>query len=86
MKDLQDDVVFTASLDGIKLSTDQIKRIDDGIKNVIMTELAQIDHGGDIVINKKITLNPKLKGFNDLFKYGIWLEDFDRFRSRIQKF
>ncbi|MBO0590589.1 hypothetical protein I2486_04140 [Cellulophaga sp. E16_2] len=86
MKDLQDDVIFTASLDGIKLSTDQIKRIDNGIKNVIMTELAQIDHGGDIVINKKIALNPKLKGFNDLFKYGIWLEDFDRFRSRIQKF
>ncbi len=87
MKEYRDDAVFTASLDGIKLSKEQIERIDNGIKNVVLAELAEIDHEGDVVMNRKLDLNPKFDKIDWGGRtHGIWIEDFDRYRGRIQGF
>jgi hypothetical protein len=42
---------FEVSLSGLNLSKEQISQIDKGIKEVVMRELAKIDHKGDIVIS-----------------------------------
>ncbi|MBI5915292.1 MAG: hypothetical protein HY842_07940 [Bacteroidetes bacterium] len=83
MKKSQEDAVFAVSLDGVNLSDEQLKRIDSGIKEVVMRELAKVDNQGDLVINRKLELNPKFKLPDWLRPLpGIWIEDFDRFRRR----
>lgn len=83
MEKLKDDAFFAVSLDGISLSDAQIKRIDKGIKEVVMREIAQIDHGGDLVINSKLGLNPRFKGFRFPIIFGFWIETYDIFRKRF---
>ena len=79
----REDAVFTVSLDGIKLSDEQIKRIDLGIKEVVMREIAQIDHGGDLVINRRLELNPFFKGYKWPIWFGLWLQPWDIYRQRL---
>ncbi|MBS7253705.1 hypothetical protein [Flavobacterium branchiicola] len=81
--ELKNDALFTVSLDGISLTEEQIKNIDKGIKRVVMSEIAQIDHGGDLIVNKKLELNPRFKGFRVPILWGIWIESFDIFRKRL---
>ncbi|HMQ59825.1 MAG TPA: hypothetical protein PKE06_04105 [Flavilitoribacter sp.] len=78
-----DDAVFTVSLDGIGLSPDQVERIDKGIKETVMRELALIDNRGDLIINRKLEANPKFKGIRLPIWVGIWIEDFDIFKRRL---
>jgi hypothetical protein len=80
--ELKNDAFFTVSLDGINLTNEQINNIDKGIKRVVMSEIAQIDHGGDLIVNKKLELNPRFKGFKLPILLGIWIESFDIFRKR----
>lgn len=74
MENSKNDQLFIASLDDIALSEEQMHRIDRGIKEVVMRELAQIDNQGDLVINSKLALNPRfkdnLKGSRTM---GIWV-------------
>jgi hypothetical protein len=72
---------FEVSLSGLNLTKEQISQIDKGIKEVVMRELAKIDHKGDMVISRvplkqedDITLralnpNPFHIGATD----GIWV-------------
>jgi len=82
MKKTKNDAFFAVSLDGIHLTDDQIERIDKGIKEVVSREVAHIDHGGDLVINNKLELNPRFKGFRFPIIFGIWIETWDIFRKR----
>lgn len=71
---LKDDAVFTVSLDGIKLSKEQIEAINKDIQDLVMRELAQIDHGGDVVISERLKDNPRLKGLEWINRtWGIWV-------------
>jgi hypothetical protein len=72
---------FVASLEGVELSKEQIARINTGIKEVVIKEIARIDFKGDVVINERF------KG-HDVFEKlpileGIWVENFRR--STIRK-
>lgn len=82
MEKTKNDAFFAVSLDGINLTEDQVQRIDKGIKEVVAREVAQIDHGGDLVINKKLELNPRFKGIRFPIIFGIWIESWDIFRKR----
>ena len=85
MSKYQENAMFTASLDGVKLSPEQIKRIDKGIKDVIMTELATIDHGGNLMINSRLDQNPRFRKIIwDGRTMGIWIEDYDKFLERTK--
>lgn len=82
MKKAKNEAFFTVSLDGLNLTDDQIGRIDKGIKEVVAREVAQIDHRGDLVINDRLDLNPRFKGFKFPILFGIWIENWDVFRKR----
>lgn len=80
------DEVFAVSLDGIVLSAEQEARIESGIKEVVMRELAKIDLKGDFVINRKLELKPRFKDFFDGGRTrGLWIEDIERFKKRMPK-
>ncbi|KFF10337.1 hypothetical protein [Flavobacterium hydatis] len=79
--ELQNNAFFTVSLDGIKLTKEQINNIDKGIKRVVMSEIAQIDHEGDLIVNRKLELNPRLKGLKLPILLGIWMEPFNNLRK-----
>ena len=86
MKNSYEENQFSISLNGIDLSEKQRQRIDQGVKEVVMRELAAIDHQGDYIINNNIGRSP----FIDKYKLpphtmGIWIERFDRYRDRLVK-
>jgi hypothetical protein len=83
MEKLKDDAFFAVSLDGIHLTEDQSRRIDKGIKEVVMREIAQIDHGGDLVVNKKLEANPRFNGLKFPIIFGFWIETLEVFRKRM---
>lgn len=84
MKNLQDDNQFSVSLNGIELTEKQRKRIDSGIKEVVMREIANIDKQGDFILNSNLRDSP-LFGKYELPQHtmGIWIERFDNFRKRL---
>ncbi|KIO75806.1 hypothetical protein TH53_18490 [Pedobacter lusitanus] len=84
MTNLKHDAIFTVSLDGIGLTEDQILSLDKKIKEVVMHELAQIDNHGDMVVNARLAVNPRLKGWEWVNRtMGIWIEDYSRYLERI---
>ncbi|GAB2563237.1 hypothetical protein [Spirosoma areae] len=50
MKNL--DKTFVVSLEGLELSDEQVKRIEHGIRSVVLNELAKIDNKGDLLLQK----------------------------------
>lgn len=72
---------FAVALDGIKFSQEQLNRIDSGIKELVMREIAKIDHKGDIVVNKKIELYPLFEKFKNIKWLGIWINGYKSFRE-----
>ena len=80
-KNIKEDAHFVVSLDGLKLSKAQKERIDNGIKELVMKEIAAIDTKGDLVINQKLGLNPKLP--RNIEWFGIWIENFNRRFERV---
>lgn len=78
-----EDAFFTVSLDGIKLTEQQVRNIDRGIKEVVAREIAQIDHQGDLVINQKLNLHPRFSGIRWPIWFGIWIETLDVYRKRF---
>jgi len=84
MKKSSDDNQFSISLNGIDLSREQRERIDKGVKDVVMRELASIDHKGDFLINTNIGRSPLLDKYKlPPHTMGIWIEQFDRYRERL---
>ena len=81
--ELQTDCFFTVSLDGIGLTKEQVNNINQGIKRVVLTEIAQIDTGGDLIVNRKLELNPRFKGWKFPILWGIWIEPIEIFRKRL---
>jgi hypothetical protein len=73
---------FTVALDGLNLSDEQLKNIELGIKDVVMREVAKIDHRGDLIINANLALNPRLQGIKLPELFGIWIENMERFKVR----
>lgn len=65
--------VFTVSLEGIDLTDEQVKRIDAGIKDVVMREIASVDHRADLAISRKLTVNPLFKTIKIPEWFGIWV-------------
>lgn len=82
-KYIKDDAHFVVSLDGLNLSKKQIASIDKGIRDVVLKEIAAIDTKGDVVINKRLDLNPKTIGVKFPILAGIWIEDFGRRFERV---
>jgi len=61
---------FFVSLEGVDLSDEQLKRIDKGIQQVVLSELSKIDHSNEFVVTQqlsKIGLNRR----NWPFPWGI---------------
>jgi len=80
-----DNAFFSVTLDGVKLTEEQASNIEKGINKVVMNEIAQIDNRGDLMINRRLDLNPRFKGFNIPIIWGIWIEDFDIFKKRMME-
>jgi hypothetical protein len=54
---------FKVQLEGIKLSKDATARIQSGIQQLVLTELAGADFKGDLVLRRPIKIGPVLNGF-----------------------
>jgi hypothetical protein len=84
MKKVKNDNQFSVSLNGIELSDEQRRRIDKGIKDVVMREIASIDNQGDFIINANIAKSPLLEKFKlPPHTLGIWAEQFESYRDRL---
>lgn len=71
---LGDDNILAVSLDGIKMPKQQIEAINNEIQDVVMREIASIDHRGDLIISNKLSANPRLKGWEWVNRtWGIWV-------------
>jgi hypothetical protein len=53
---------FKVQLEGIKLSKDATARIQSGIQQLVIHELAGIDNKGDLIIHRPIRIGPILNG------------------------
>lgn len=53
---------FQVRLDDIRLSPAAKQRIQLGIQQLVLQELAQIDHKGDVVIGRPVKLGPIWNG------------------------
>jgi hypothetical protein len=53
---------FRVQLDKIKLSKDATARIQSGIQQLVINELAATDLKGDLVVNRPIKIGPVLNG------------------------
>ncbi len=53
---------FQVRLDDIKLSAAAKQRVQLGIQQLLLKELAQIDHKGDVVIGRPVKLGPIWNG------------------------
>lgn len=53
---------FQVKLEGIKLSKDAQKRIQTGIQELVIRELADFDAKGDLLLKRPIKLGPILNG------------------------
>lgn len=82
MTTTNDEALFAVSLDGIRLTEDQIRNIDKGIREVVFREIAMIDHGGDLVFNRKLQVNPRFSEIKIPIVWGIWIERLDIFQKR----
>lgn len=52
---------FFISLEGVDLSDEQLKRIDKGIQQVVLSEISKIDNSREFIVNQqlnKIVLKP----------------------------
>ena len=63
---------FFVNLEGIKLDDDAIRRIESGIRALVMQEIAKIDHQGEIVVKSKTAQKEATRSLGDLFaqKFG----------------
>jgi hypothetical protein len=68
---------FKVQLEGIKLSKDATARIQSGIQQLVLNELAGTDYKGDLVFHRPIKIGPILNGIvaridrNQIFVGGI---------------
>jgi hypothetical protein len=53
---------FKVQLKGITLSKDATARIQSGIQQLVIHELAGIDNKGDLIIHRPIKIGPTLNG------------------------
>ena len=72
--------LFVVSLEGLDLSKEQKKRIEQGIHDLVFKELASIDHDVDFKIGKKFAGR---RNWEELWKTGqlagFWVEGFPNF-------
>ena len=53
---------FKVQLEGIKLSKEATARIQSGIQQLVIGELAGTDLKGDLIVNRPIKIGPILNG------------------------
>jgi hypothetical protein len=53
---------FNVKLEGIRLSKDATARIQSGIQQLVINELAGTDTKGDLVLTRPIKIGPVLNG------------------------
>ena len=53
---------FKVQLEGIKLSKEATARIQSGIQQLVIGELAGTDLKGDVIVNRPIRIGPILNG------------------------
>lgn len=53
---------FKVQLEGIKLSKDATARIQSGIQQLVLNELAGTDYKGDLVLHRPIKIGPIING------------------------
>lgn len=72
--------IFLVSLEGLDLSKDQKKRIEEGIRNLVLKEIAGLDFEGDIKISRRFAGKPT---WEELWKMGqlagFWIGGFPNF-------
>lgn len=61
---------FKVQLEGIKLSKEATARIQSGIQQLVIGELAGTDLKGDLVVNRPIKIGPILNGIVARFDKG----------------
>lgn len=73
---------FLISFEGLDLSKEQKKRIVKNIQELVLKEVAIIDHGGDVKISRNFAGRPT---WEELWKWGqlagFWIQGFPNFPS-----
>jgi len=71
---------FVVSLEGLELSKEQKKRIEKGIQDLVLQEIANIDHDVNMKVSKRFTAHPT---WEDLWKKGqlagFWIKGYPDF-------
>ncbi|RZJ49931.1 MAG: hypothetical protein EOO19_04355 [Chryseobacterium sp.] len=62
---------FFVSLEGVDLSDEQLKKIDKGIQNVVLSELSKIDNTQSFSAQRDFRTMTKPLRIKDWFPYGI---------------
>ena len=62
---------FFVSLEGVDLSDEQLKNIDKGIQNVVLSELSKIDNTQSFSAQRDFRAMTKPLRIKDWFPYGI---------------
>ena len=74
--------LFLVSLEGLNLSKEHEKRIEQGINDLVMKEIAALDFDKDVAISRRFTSHPTWK---DLWERGqlagFWIKGYPEFPS-----
>lgn len=62
---------FFVSLEGVDLSDEQLKNIDKGIQNVVLSELSKVDNTHSFSAQRDFRAITKPLRIKDWFPYGI---------------
>lgn len=62
---------FFVSLEGVDLSDEQLKNIDKGIQNVVLSELSKVDNTQSFSAQRDFRAMTKPLRIKDWFPYGI---------------
>ena len=71
---------FLVSLEGLNLTKDQEKRIEKGIGEIILKEIAMLDNKTDVAITQKFSLHPTWKELWERGQVaGFWIKGYPDF-------
>ncbi|HEA29017.1 MAG TPA: hypothetical protein ENH91_03325 [Leeuwenhoekiella sp.] len=74
--------LFLVSFEGLNLSKEHEKRIEQGIRDLVMKEIATLDNDKDVAISKRFTNNPTWKDLWDRGQLaGFWIKGYPEFPS-----
>ena len=74
------EAVFLVSLEGLSLSKDHEKRIEQGIRDLVLKEIATLDYDVNLAVSKRFAGHPTWKDLWDRGQLaGFWVRGYPDF-------